>query len=288
MTDSYPLPFDALRPFKSKPEEFVPRDNLPWEQIAVNLVKSGNLDSGFVGLRSKKLVEQDVKWLLAELSLPPQATILDIGCGPGLYCHRLAQFGHLTTGIDIADSFLSYARNKAQEENLSCTFLNLSMFELNFSAQFDVILLIQSLANRITTEQLHDLLDRVQRALKPGGHLIAEFSLAPTEFSTTEPISKESLFLLNDSPWSHRFHAYMVRDLIFPSTKQRVTHHLIVEAQGRSQEYWSHFTLHSRSDLKRLLSTHGLSIKQMFGPKMGKAIQEEYDYSFIWAVKEST
>ena len=288
MSDSYPLPFDTLRPFKSRPEEFVPRDNLPWEQIAANLVKSGNLDSGFVGLRSKELVEHDVKWLIEQLALPAQAAILDIGCGPGLYCHRLAQFGHLTTGIDIADSFLSYARNQAQKENLPCTFLNLSMFELSFSAQFDVILLIQSLANRITSEQLDDLLNRAQKALKPGGHLIVEFSLAPNEFATAEPISKESLFLLNHSPWSDRFHAYMARDLIFPATKQRINHHLIVEAEGQAQEYWSHFTLHSQAGLKKRLTTHGLAIQKIFGAKMGSPIQEGDDYSFIWAVKESS
>ncbi len=169
MTNSYPLPFDALRPFKSRPEEFVPRDNLPWEDLAQNLLKSDDApEAGLVCFSSAELVESRVNWLDQNLGLQPNASILDIGCGPGLYCNKLAQFDYQVTGIDIADSFLDYARKKADDDAITCNYLNQSMFDMEFEAKFDLVLLINSLARQLTLFELEALLARVKKALKPG------------------------------------------------------------------------------------------------------------------------
>lgn len=288
MTDSYPLPFDALRPFKSRPEEFVPRDNLPWERLAQNLLKFDETpEEGFIFLSSAAVVEGRIEWLDQHLGLPSEVAILDIGCGPGLYSHRLAQLGYQVTGIDIADSFLQYGSQKAQPEDLPCRYLNLSMFEMTFEAQFEVVLLINSLARQLTLSELEILLTRVRKALKPGGYLIGEFSIAPPHFSYNKPLIDESIFLMNGSPWSTNFHAWMYRDLIFPSTSERVNHHLIVDLNGHSQEYWSRFSLYPQSVLTELLMRQGLQIKSIFGEKLGQAYQAGIDdYCFIWAIKE--
>lgn len=288
MTDSYPLPFDALRPFKSKPEEFVPRDNLPWEELAQNLLKSDDApEAGLICFSPAELVESRANWLDQNLGLRPKANILDIGSGPGLYSHKLAEFGYQVTGIDIADSFLDYARRKADADNLTCNYLNQSMFEMEFEAQFDLVLLINSLARQLTLSQLETLLTRVKKALKPGGHLLGEFSVAPPEFSNDSPLVSESTFLMQHSPWSTNFHAWLCRDLVFPSTSERVNHHLIVELNGKTKEYWSLFSLYPESLLTELLVKQDLQIKSVFGEKLGQSYQPYIDdYCFIWAVQE--
>src|SRR5262245_24076855 len=141
---SFSRPFDALRPFKSQAEEFTPRDNLPWERLATNLLYCGPLETSFGCLSPAAVVERQVAWLIEHLALPPQAAILDIGCGPGLYSQKLAQAGYQVTGIDVARPFLDYAQAQAEKEGLSCAFRPLSMFDLTFEAEFELILLINS------------------------------------------------------------------------------------------------------------------------------------------------
>jgi len=59
------------------------------------------------------------------------------------------------------------------------------------------------------------------------------------------------------------------------------------EPNGKSQEYWSRFTLHSPSALTQALIEHGLQVKGLFGEKMGQPYQANNNdhYCFIWAVK---
>ncbi|MEM7348120.1 MAG: class I SAM-dependent methyltransferase, partial [Chloroflexota bacterium] len=143
-------PFDALKPFKSQLGEFSPRDTLPWDQMAANLVQGDQLDTTLGCIHPPVVVRQNVDWLVNHLNLSPQAAILDIGCGPGLYSQALAEHGYNVTGIDIAEPFLLYARAQAEQQNLPITYLNHSMFDLNFVVAFDLILLVNSMLKQLT------------------------------------------------------------------------------------------------------------------------------------------
>jgi SAM-dependent methyltransferase len=284
MPNDTPLPFDALRPFKSKPEEFTPRDTLPWESHAEQFLRY-RTEEGFMGLRSFQQVETDVTWLIQNLNLPPAATILDIGCGPGLYSNHLAGAGYDVTGIDIAQPFLDYAQAEAQTQGVAnaCVYRRLSMFDLDYQAEFEAVLLIQSIANRITLAELQELLTKIRTALKPGGHFIIEFQVAPPNFASTESSVTESISFLAQSPWSDQFHAWMIRDLIFPATSERVNHHLILGPDGQPVEYWSRFKLYAIPTLTDLLSDAGFQVQTVFGKTLGRPYQATDESCFIWA-----
>lgn len=284
MTDTPLLPFDALRPFKGKPEDFTPRDTLPWERLAANVLQCGPPERGFGCLSPAAVVEGNITWLMNNLSLPSGGMVLDIGCGPGLYSNGLAQHGYQVTGIDIAQPFLAYAQAQAESQGWSCTYLNRSMFALNFEGEFDLILLINSVARRLTVEELHPLLRQINQALKPGGHLIGEFSVLPSDFETKPPTVNEMVAFYQKSPWSTQFHAWMIRELAFPETRERVTHHLVLEPDGHPQEYWSRFTLHPQSILTAALAGGGFRIKTYFGQMLGQAYQSDQCSCFVWAV----
>ncbi|MBK8417538.1 MAG: class I SAM-dependent methyltransferase [Anaerolineales bacterium] len=46
------------------------------------------------------------------------ASILDLGCGPGLYTSRLARAGFQITGMDYSYSSIEYATKYANDNNL--------------------------------------------------------------------------------------------------------------------------------------------------------------------------
>ena len=286
-------PFDALRPFKSQAEEFTPRDTLPWERLAANLLYCGlsgqeetlRLDSGLGCLSPAAVVEAQVAWLLDHLALPPQATVLDIGCGPGLYSQQLAQAGYRVTGIDVARPFLDYAEAQAKKQGLACVYRPLSMFELIFEAEFELVLLINSVLKQLTLAELPSLLTHLKAALKPGGHLIAEFSIAPAYDAGAEPTINESVAFYPCSIWSQQFHLWLIRNLTFPASRERVTHHLILEPDAQPQEYWSRYPLYPRSDLIDLLTGYGFQIREIFGPILGQPVQKADQTCLIWAVR---
>lgn len=62
-------------------------------------------------------------------------SILEIGCGPGLLCHRLKEWlpGCCVTGLDRDESFVEYARHKSIEKGLDCSFATGDALSLPFA-----------------------------------------------------------------------------------------------------------------------------------------------------------
>jgi ubiquinone/menaquinone biosynthesis C-methylase UbiE len=233
------------------------------------------------------VVAENVAWLVKQMAPPPAAAILDGGCGPGWYSHNLARHGYQVTGIDIAQPFLDYARNTAEAAGLTCTFLNCSLFELPFNQEFEIILLINSVLKQLTQPEIGTLWGHLKRALRPGGQIIAEVSLTPAHFPTMEATVQESFSLHTCSPWSDRFHAWLQRELTFPATRERVSHHLIlVEGERTPQEYWSRFAFHAPESLIGLWQRQGFQVRGLFGSRLGQPYQAEDKYGFFWLIAE--
>ena len=116
------------------------------------------------------------KTLFERYHLPPDATVLDAGCGTAEITHRLALMfpRSRVLGIDIIDSHLDAARTRCAAVAARVSFENRSIFELGLpDAQFDLVVcrhVLQAIphADRAIAE--------LARVTKRGGwlHLIAE------------------------------------------------------------------------------------------------------------------
>jgi SAM-dependent methyltransferase len=234
-------------------------------------------------MRTGQEVDAAVAWLDEQIGLPKRATILDIGCGPGMYSNRLAARGYRVTGIDIAQPFLEHARAEAQAQGLDCTYQNLSMFEMAFEAEFAAVLLLQSIVGRMTTDETLQLMTDIRRALRSAGHCICEFQVRSARFASAEPAVTESLMLLGQSPWSDRPHAWLVRDLFFPASSERVDHHLVLRSDGPPLECWPRFQLYSVPAIAELLAAAGMRVRAVFGRIPGQQLRPEDSTCVIWA-----
>ena len=59
--------------------------------------------------------------------------ILDVGCGTGRHAIELAKRGYSVTGVDLSDSMLQQAMEKAHGEKVSVNFLKADARELPFN-----------------------------------------------------------------------------------------------------------------------------------------------------------
>ena len=100
--------------------------------------------------------------------------ILDIGCGTGRHSIELAQRGYNVTGIDLSDSQLNRAREKAIAVNLEIEFLLHDARRLPFNGEFDLAIMICEGAFPLmeTDEMNFQILESAARALKDNGKLI--------------------------------------------------------------------------------------------------------------------
>jgi 2-polyprenyl-3-methyl-5-hydroxy-6-metoxy-1,4-benzoquinol methylase len=109
-----------------------------------------------------------------EIDRDKSVRILDIGCGTGRHAIELAKRGYRVTGIDLSETLLARAREKAAAAGVTVDFRRHDARELPFAAEFDLVLMICEGAFSLmeTDEMNFEILKGAERALKPGGKLI--------------------------------------------------------------------------------------------------------------------
>lgn len=114
--------------------------------------------------------------VLGALNLPAGASLLDAGCGGGLFCALAASRGHKVTGIDAAPRLLEFAQRRVPGR----MFLQCDLEDLPFGdgAHFDTVLAFNSIQYTLAPLKA---LGELHRVLKPGGRLAITTWARPEE-----------------------------------------------------------------------------------------------------------
>ena len=109
-----------------------------------------------------------------EISRDRSLKILDVGCGTGRHSIELSKRGYTVTGIDLSESQLARAREKAKSANLTIDFRKQDARDLPFNAEFDVaIMLCEGGFPLMETDEMNfEILKNVAKSLKIGGKFI--------------------------------------------------------------------------------------------------------------------
>jgi SAM-dependent methyltransferase len=151
-----------------------------------------------------------LNWLKESSDIPQK--ILNVGCGSGELCILLAQLGHIVTGIDPAEEYITIARSQLEQRNLSnCTFFTSDLEDVYsdlFQHNYDIVFstdVVEHIANDIQAfEQLAAL-------VKPGGDL---FITVP---------GGQYLFGFHDEQLGHyRRYSLQQLDKVLPSNLKRL------------------------------------------------------------------
>ncbi|MBM7577717.1 class I SAM-dependent DNA methyltransferase [Jeotgalibacillus terrae] len=79
--------------------------------------------------------------------------LLDVGCGTGEWTVKASVHGFETVGIDLSESMLSMAQQKAMEAGQSIRFFQMDMAEAGELGQFDLITIFCDSLNYLETEE---------------------------------------------------------------------------------------------------------------------------------------
>lgn len=105
--------------------------------------------------------------LPARMGLTSGARVVDLGCGPGFYCHRLAEQGISITGIDWSENSIRYAETLCAGQEV--TFRRGSYLEPFALEEFNGALLISQDYGVLSPGLRQTLLHNIHAALRPRG-----------------------------------------------------------------------------------------------------------------------
>lgn len=110
----------------------------------------------------------------AELGYDKDKKILDIGCGTGRHAIELTRRGYSVMGVDLSESQLRKAREKAETEGLDVRFRREDARSLPFEGEFDMVLMLCEGGFPLmeTDEMNFEILKNAAKALMKPGKLI--------------------------------------------------------------------------------------------------------------------
>jgi ubiquinone/menaquinone biosynthesis C-methylase UbiE len=124
--------------------------------------------------------ERYTAWILSQL--PPDAKVLDLGCGTGLTTTKALAARFRVTGVDISEKHIEIARAKLPQ----ATFIQADMTELTFAPDsFDGIVAFYSLFH-LPREEQKILLPQITSWLRPGGFFVATLGIHAMSASIEE------------------------------------------------------------------------------------------------------
>jgi len=132
------------------------------------------------------LLRPFVRALLARAGLPKQATLLDAGCGQGLFTSLFAERGIDALGVDLSSVGIESARSIYATS--SAKFEIGDVLHLPYEGMFDCVFTRScSLYNHDDFAADRSVTERLMRYLKPGGVLIFDYytRLAPERKSSS-------------------------------------------------------------------------------------------------------
>ncbi|MFC2086570.1 class I SAM-dependent methyltransferase [Bacteroidota bacterium] len=109
-----------------------------------------------------------------EINYDRDTCILDLGCGTGRHTIELTKRGYKVTGIDLSESMLKKAKEKASQENLNIDFQQQDARKLSFHEVFNlVIMLCEGAFPLMETDEMNfQILENASKALRDKGKLI--------------------------------------------------------------------------------------------------------------------
>ena len=227
---------EQVAKFSERPEVFAAGNGNIWtEPYLAQQMLSCHLDlSSDASSRRGKVIERSVQYLNRHIKA--NSRILDLGCGPGLYCEKLAQLGHKVTGVDFSENSIQYARESAKKKGLEIEYLCKDIFQLGYKESFDVILQIYGEVNTFSDSDRDRLFTVIKDALRPGGLFI---------FDVTTPIRrkkelKRDWYIGEKDFWSEGNHMVLSEEFQYDNDIWLEQYIVIDEKQVKVYRNWYH------------------------------------------------
>jgi len=252
-----------------RPAPWSEGDNIPWNEpgFSERMLKEHLSQDHDAASRRTEIIDAHVRWIHQDLLGGKPSRILDLGCGPGFYMHRLAKLGHSCVGVDYGPASLDYARETADHEGLDCTFHLGDLREADYGSGYDLVMQIYGELNVFRPADAGLILHKAYAALKDkglllmevedyasvrnGGHAGSSWYSSPSGLFSPEPH-----FVLEECFWDESAQVRIVRMYMVDAKTGTVT---LYSLSGQA---------YTDEDYTRLFEQHGFDQVQ-FLPGMG-------------------
>lgn len=267
------LNIEKLKPYLTKPVPFTPGEPLFWDDphISSQMLKAHLNPDHDRASRRPEIIQKSVDWLIASLGLQPGDSVLDLGCGPGLYASRLAESGLRVTGVDYSRRSIDYAIQYARSNNLDIHYRYQNYLTLEDENQYDTALLIYGDFCPLSPDQRKRLLSKVRRALKPCGYFVLDVT---TPLHRQKYGARNGWYAAETGFWKPGPHLVLEEGFDYPEQAIFLDQAIVIEESGEVSVYRNWFQDFTLETITAELEAGGFTIQSVWSDLTGQPYLE--------------
>lgn len=193
--------------------------------------------------------------------------VVDLGCGPGLYCANLTRQGYFLTGIDRSENSIRYAKGQNPDISYICGSY-LEPFGVN---QFKAAIMVSKDYGVLSPKQRGVLLANIHRALKQNGYFIFDVcSMVDLQKRQAEASTK--WYATDSWFWSAGRHFVLEKTIVYKELPVLCDFVAVLDEAGLKQ-YNIYQTFFSPTSISKELEKNGFRVETILSNLTG----EKYD-----------
>lgn len=269
-----------------RPEPWTEGEKIPWNdpEFSRRMLHEHLSQEHDWASRRSPTIQKHVNWIHREVLHNQPARNLDLGCGPGLYSHRLAELGHTCTGIDFSPASIEYATEYAQKANLNCSYRLEDVRKADFCPGYDLVMFIYGEFNVFNPRDSELILKKSRAALRPGASLLLEVHT----FEAVQRMGLKASFWNSAASglFSDRPHFYLQENFWDEALSVATLRYFILDAQtGQVARYVSSTQAYTQEQYLNLLKASGFHDIEIFPSLSGDIDLAQSDLFVIQAHK---
>lgn len=190
--------------------------------------------------RRPEAIKSTFEWLMRDH--PDPGSVVDLGCGPGLYSREFASRGWRVLGIDINRASIRYAKQYSEANGLALRYWEQSYLDHINAGPFDLATCIYCDFGALTRNQQKIFLHNVHRSLATNGEFVFDvfgLGMAESKIQGRRTWTREN----TSGFWSPSPCYVMSESQHFESEQVWGEKYIVVPDSGQPQTYviWTHY-----------------------------------------------
>jgi cyclopropane fatty-acyl-phospholipid synthase-like methyltransferase len=233
----------------------------------------------FSGWEGDRPDEEEADTIARLLEIKPGEALLDIACGYGRHATVMAgKYGQDVTGIDISQGLIAAAKKNAGQKGLKIRYEAKRAAEIAWKNTFNTAIIVNNSFSLIAPEEAGAVLEKVHRALKPGGRLFMDVDNKPFNCRYGEYAAR----------WHHWLIGLTLQELYFHQDISVETNRdvSLVKGSDRIHEFIIFKRIYAADEITELLKKSGFKVTKIYGNWDLTALTEASPKMLLAAVKE--
>jgi ubiquinone/menaquinone biosynthesis C-methylase UbiE len=276
------IDFIALKEAIAKPRSYQKSTAKFWDDPHISTqMLNFHLDPE-VEAASKKAetIKAETGFIIKTIQLNQTKTVIDLGCGPGLYVDEFAKAAGSVLGIDLSQNSIDYACKTILPHHKNLSFKQMNYLTLQDESLYDLATLIYYDFGALNLQEQDDLLTRVHRSLKKNGTLVLDVL-------TDQARHEESMDLkfYQNGFWSSEPYVEIHRKFVFKDPLIRADQYTLIDESGHVRIIRNYDRLYTMSEITNLLMDHGFRITGIYRNLQGDPLTVESTTMGLFAQK---